>query len=265
MRCRIGSTSYVYPGDLRHNLRLLAGQVQDVELVLFEDVPGQGNIPASAEARELRSIAADNGMSLTVHLPADLGGVLPHLERARRLALNRRVVDATMALEPYAWVAHVETEGAGTRQWLDEALVAVEAHTGWIGDPARLAIENLESYAPELLLPLFAEAPVARTLDIGHLWKQQRKPQPVLEAWLPHTRVIHLHGVREVAGKQVDHCSLEVLEPHRLGELETLLALLAEWQGVLTLEVFEEDYFSSRAVLERTIAHMQESSEEHVG
>jgi len=264
MRWRIGSTSYVYPGDLRHNLRLLAGQVQDVELVLFEDATGQGNIPPAAEAEELRHIAEANDMSLTVHLPCDLGGLLPAEERARRRALNRRVIEATIALEPYAWVAHVETEGAGTRPWLDQALDAVQECVTWIGDAQRLAVENLESYAPELLLPLYAELSVSRTLDIGHLWKQRRNPLPVAETWLPHTRVIHLHGVREEDDRCIDHCSLAVMEAHQLQEMDTLLAMLAGWQGVLTLEVFEEEYFSSRSVLENALARMQKASVAHV-
>ena len=37
--------------------------------------------------------------------------------------------------------------------------------------------------------------PYSRCLDVGHIWKAGGDPAPVLAAWLPRVRVIHLHGL----------------------------------------------------------------------
>lgn len=253
MRWRLGTTSYIYHGDLAHNLRCLAGQVDDVELILFDGAWGS-NIPSRAETATLRSILEDAGMSVTVHLPADVGGAVDTARRSNALMLNLRTIDAVASLNPWAWIFHVESEGAGTLQWSDSAHSAIARLVGAVDNAAELALENLESYNPALLERFFVEHGIARTLDIGHLWKQAADAEQVktiVNEWLPCTRVIHLHGVESVDGMTRDHCSLAQLSPGRLAELTTLLPLLAEWQGVLTLEVFEEDYFSSRIVLER--------------
>jgi sugar phosphate isomerase/epimerase len=114
-----------------------------------------------------------------------------------------------------------------------------------VDSPARLALENLESYDVGLLEPIFAAFPIRRTLDIGHLWKAGHDPLPVLDTWLPTTKVIHLHGV---AG--ADHRSLAVMAA---AQLDPVLARLLDWPGVLTLEVFEEDFFTSRETLWRAL------------
>lgn len=263
MTWRLGATSYVYAGDLLHNLARLAGQVQDVELVLFDDGAGNGNVPTVADVQTMRQFLADHGMSVTVHLPVDLGGANDSQRRAA-LALNQRVVETTLPLNPYAWIVHIETARAGTREWLDAAVKDVEQLCATIGDPAQLAIENLESYPPELLEPLFTEFPVARALDVGHLWKQQRDPLPVAAAWLDATRVFHLHGVCRQDDRLIDHASLAVLDAVQLAQLDALLDALRDWHGVLTLEVFEGDYFTSRPILDRVLVRRTKRSAAHV-
>lgn len=269
MSWRIGATSYVYPGDLAHNLRNLAGEVQDVELVLFEDEAGNGNLPTAQEARRLRRLLDASAMSVSVHLPSDLGGAIEPERRARALALNRRTVEATLVMEPRAWIVHVETEGAGTPVWTEHALADIAVLGDAIGDLSYLAVENLESYAPELLTPVFAALPVARTLDIGHLWKQQRDPLPVMATWLPAARVVHLHGVEPRKGdagvqQVIDHLSLACMESTRQRDLDAVLAALLGWRGVLTLEVFEQDYFTSRAAFDRALERIQATRALHV-
>ena len=108
-------------------------------------------------------------------------------------------------------------------------------------DPRQLALENLENYAPEYLLPLFGAFPIRRTLDVGHLWKMGRDPLPLLADWLPATRVVHLHGMAAT-----DHQSLAVIAP---AQLDPIVQRLLHWRGVLTLEVFEYDFFTSHAAL----------------
>jgi len=68
-----------------------------------------------------------------------------------------------------------------------------------------------------------------------------RDPLPVLDAWLPHASVVHLHAM---AG--VDHRSLALAASE---QLDPVVARLLDWDGVLTLEVFEDDFFTSRMAL----------------
>lgn len=236
---RLGSTSYVYPGDLLLNAAQLAGQVQDIELVLFETADGASNLPSEREVHQLAALGAARQLTYTVHLPLDLrySQSEPHLS----LRLAQRVIQLTAPLHPFAYIFHLDGSGVEQPGWLAQAQRALAALLELVAEPHLLALENLESYAPEWLEPLFAQFPITRTLDIGHLWKAGRNPWPVLEQWLPTTRVIHLHGMAES-----DHRSLAVVPPV---QLDPLVQRLLAWPGVLTLEVFEEDFFTSHQAL----------------
>lgn len=258
-RWRIGSTSYVYPGDLLHNLRALSGEVNDVELILFDDGKGASNLPTPGEVREMAAFLAEQGMSVTVHLPRDVGGSLPGADAQSALEMNLRVLELTYPLSPLAYVFHAHTLGNGTEAWQEGVLEDIARLTETVERPRQLALENLESYAPEHLEPIFAQAGVSRALDIGHLWKQRRDPLEVMAKWLPTASVVHLHGVCEEAGRMVDHLSLARMEQGGANPaLERVLPALEDFGGVLTLEVFENDYFTSRAALDRALARVGE-------
>lgn len=236
---RLGSTSYVYPGDLLLNATQLAGQVQDMELVLFETASGASNFPSPDEVRQLAAIGAAHNLTYTVHLPLDLRSESTQLHPS--LLMAQRVIELTAPLQPFAYIFHLDGTGVAQPAWLAQAQRALTTLLDLVADPQTLALENLESYAPEWLEPLLARYPISRTLDIGHLWKAGRDPWPVLERWLPHTRVIHLHGMAES-----DHRSLAVMPP---AVLDPLIQRLIPWRGVLTLEVFEADFFTSHRAL----------------
>lgn len=243
---RLGSTSYVYPAGLVENARRLAaeGLIRDMELVLFDLDDGPSNFPDAATIRELQAVAANHDLTYTVHLPLDLrlreNGGPEHIS----LVKAKRVIEATLPLDPAAVVAHLETAGYDDPAWVAQMAEAVQMVAGWLPSPDLLAIENLESYDPALVATVAEMVGVSRTLDIGHLWKQGAEPLPVLHEWLPQTRVIHLHGFSGVF--QRAHQALDVTAAD---QLDPVLAALRDYQGVLTLEVFEEAFFSSRAAL----------------
>jgi adenosylcobalamin phosphodiesterase len=82
-------------------------------------------------------------------------------------------------------------------------------------------------------------------VDIGHLWLDGHDPIPYLQAALPRTRVIHMHGIAER-----DHRSLVFMPRVKIQAVWDEL-LQANYQGVLTLEIFsEEDFISSLKVIE---------------
>jgi sugar phosphate isomerase/epimerase len=248
LSARIGSTSYVYPGDLVHNATWLArdprATVQDMELVLFVTSTGLHNLPTAAEIAQLARIGSEAGMTYTVHLPRDLRG--DGGDGGESLALAQQVIALCAPLAPHAYVMHIESEGAGSAAWTAQAINALTRVVAWVGDPNLVALENLESYAPQLLEPLFAALPIARTLDIGHLWKAGIDPLTMIDQWRDHSRVMHLHGVRAQDGAMVDHGTLAWIATPLLAEV---LTRLQGWRGVLTLEVFEDDFFTSRTAL----------------
>jgi len=69
---RLGTTSYIVPDDILPNVRFLADQAQDIELVLFEVDDGTNNLPSAETVAEMQALAAAHNLSYTVHLPLDL-------------------------------------------------------------------------------------------------------------------------------------------------------------------------------------------------
>jgi sugar phosphate isomerase/epimerase len=278
---RLGTTSYILPDDILPNVRFLADKVQDIELVLFEVDNGPNNLPSPEVVGELAALAETHDLTFTVHLPLDLrlgaGGDEGHVS----LVKAKRVIDCTRALNPWAYVLHLDGkdvlpspvgafaertgeplplrsrgasrgQGVGVRRWQDHSTRALEIVADWASGPERLAVENLERYPLDFILPVIERVPVSRCVDIGHLWLDGHDPLPYLRAALPRTRVIHLHGIAER-----DHKSLAHMPPEKLNPV--IGTLLREgYAGVLTLEVFgEDDFYSSLEALKTTIRDMR--------
>jgi len=268
---RLGTTSYILPADIVPNIHYLKDKVQDIELVLFEVDDGPNNLPGPAVIDELNALAAAHGLTYTVHLPLDLrlgaGGDEGHVS----LVKARTVIECTRALKPWAYLLHLDGkefisprpagEGGAShvgvrdklREWQTNAVRALELAAAWAGDPALLAVENLEHYPPDFLLPVLERAPVSRCVDLGHLWLDGHDPLPHLRAALPRTRVVHIHGLADR-----DHASLAHLPPQKLDPV--LECLLHEnYSGVLTLEVFgEADFHTSVEALRHSFQRMNE-------
>ncbi len=242
---RLGATSCIYPGDIVANVRQLAPHVDDIELVLFDTDNHGANIPDPANIAALRALARDNALTYTVHLPCDLD---PHDARAFEKIF--RALDATRPLEPFAYIAHLDGRDlqnnpardtiarwqADARRALDRAIAQIE--------PARLCIENLETWSPDFFAELIAAKNLARCVDVGHFWKQRRDPLPHLREQIARTRVVHLHGVD---GR--DHESLAKQSRAEVGRVLDFLAR-ADFAGVATLEIFSaDDLISSQQVI----------------
>ncbi len=257
---RLGATSYIIPDDILPNVRFLADKVDDIELVLFEVDDGPNNLPSPQTIAGLAGLAASHGLTFTVHLPLDLrlgaGGDEGHVS----LVKAKTVIDCTRALNPWAYVLHLDGKevrsGATPDQlttWQSHSAHALELVSGWAGGPEKLAVENLESYALDFILPVIDRVPVSRCVDVGHLWLDGHDPLPYLRAALPRTRVIHLHGLAER-----DHKSLAHVPPEKLNPVVELL-LREHYTGVLTLEIFgEDDFYSSLAALEKSVKEIRE-------
>ncbi len=248
---RLGTTSYIIPADILPNVHYLADKVDDVELILFEVDDGQNNLPTQETIRELNRVAASHSLTFTVHLPLDLrlgdGGDESHLS----LVKAYKVIHCTRDLNPFAYVLHLngkEIKNGATptqvQQWRDHSTRALEIVGKYAGGAEKLAVENLERYPLDFIMPVINRVPVSRCVDIGHLWLDGHDPLPCLHEALPRTKVIHIHGIAER-----DHKSLAHTPPEKLKAVIGLLER-ENFSGVMTLEVFgEEDFLSSMETL----------------
>jgi sugar phosphate isomerase/epimerase len=249
---RLGTTSYIIPADILPNAHYLAEKVRDIELILFEVDNGPNNLPSAEVIAELKQIASQSDLTYTVHLPLDLKLGEDGSEQDQSLVKARRVIDCTRELEPWAYVLHLDgrsvrtsTDAEMIRRWQHQSVRALEIVSAWAGGAGKLAVENLETYPLDFIQPVLERIPVSRCVDIGHLWLDGHDPIPYLQAALPRTRVIHLHGIAER-----DHRSLAFMPREKVQAVwEELIRL--NYQGVLTLEIFsEQDFLSSLGMIE---------------
>jgi len=250
---RLGTTSYIIPSDILPNARYLAGKVRDIELILFEVDDGPNNLPSSEVIDELLQIASQYDMTYTVHLPLDLKLGDDGSEGDQSLVKAKRVIDCTRGLDPWAYVLHLNgrsvrtsTDAGLTKRWQDQSVRALELVAEWTGGAEKLAVENLETYPLDFIQPVLDRIPVSRCVDIGHLWLDHHDPISYLQVALPRTRVVHIHGIAER-----DHRSLAFMPQEKVSQIWDEL-IRANYEGVLTLEIFsEEDFISSLEVIKR--------------
>jgi sugar phosphate isomerase/epimerase len=250
---RLGTTSYIIPADILPNARYLSGKVRDIELILFEVDDGPNNLPSTEVIDELLSIAGQQDLTYTVHLPLDLKLGEDGSEQDQSLVKAKRVMDCTRGLDPWAYVLHLDGRSVRTstdneliRRWQDQSVRALELVAKWAGNAEKLAVENLETYPLDFIQPVLDRIPVSRCVDIGHLWLDGHDPIPYLQTALPRTRVVHMHGRAER-----DHRSLAFMPQEKVREVWKEL-IRVNYKGVLTLEIFsEEDFISSLDVIEK--------------
>jgi sugar phosphate isomerase/epimerase len=253
---RLGTTSYIIPDDILPNAHYLAGKVRDIELILFEVDDGPNNLPSPEVIDELLLIAGQHDLTYTVHLPLDLQLGEDGSEQDQSLVKAKRVIDCTRRLDPWAYVLHLDGRSVRTSMnarlithWQDQSVRALELVAKWAASAEKLAVENLETYSLDFIQPVLDRIPVSRCVDIGHLWLDHHDPIPYLLAALPRTRVVHIHGIAER-----DHRSLAFMPQEKVSEVWKEL-IRANYEGVLTLEIFsEEDFVSSLKVIERLLS-----------
>ncbi len=249
---RLGATSYIIEADLASNARYLAEHgLHDMELVLFELDDGRSNLPSPEVVAELNALARIHDLTYTVHLPLDINGAADHAS----LSKAHTVIMRTREIDPWAYVLHLDGREVRSdvsethrQQWQAETLRALRQLAVWTGGFDRLAVENLEGYAPDFIQPVIDQLPVSRCVDVGHLWLDGHDPLPYLQQALPRTRVIHLHGI-----DRRDHSSLAHMPPEQIDPLVRLL-LQQHYAGVVTLEMFgTDDLLSSQQVWDETL------------
>ncbi|TAN38092.1 MAG: sugar phosphate isomerase/epimerase [Verrucomicrobia bacterium] len=245
---RVGVTSYIFPADILPNVEALSGNVDDVELLLFES-ENVSNLPSPEVFARLAELGRRNNMTYTVHLPFDRAlGSPDTTERTAHRKQIERILRLTKELPVHGYILHLEGVKPGDsaeRVQVWQRDVAVELRQLFavpdMPAPDQFCVESL-SYPFAWCDPLLDEFGLSVCMDVGHLWRYGASVPDFIQRYLPRTRVVHFHGERD--GK--DHQPLTALTPERM---QLCLQALRYFPGVVTLEVFEYD--AARLSLER--------------
>ncbi len=245
---RLGTTSCIYEDDdLVGNVCRLGPLVDDIELVLFDTDDYGANIPDAVTVSELCRLATEHCLTYTAHLPMDLWPENDSLPKAAR------AIEATRALRPFAYIAHLDGRTLppypalnNTSEWEQQSAKALDAVITMVGDPTLVCVENLEGWDPYLFEGVVREKGTSRCVDIGHLWLEQADAVTYLLSHMHRANVIHLHGIHTR-----DHASLALMPADDISDILDLL-LYHDHERVVTLEVFcESDFLTSLEVLRR--------------
>ncbi|MDH3359413.1 MAG: sugar phosphate isomerase/epimerase [Desulfobulbaceae bacterium] len=232
---RLGATSFVIPADLLANVQLLAGLVDDVQLLFFESQAKAG-LPNPVDTTALKAVADESGLTYTAHLPGDIRlGAASRVERQAGIDEIDRLLEELHPLAIKSFDLHLPLEvDLPEEDWLsniNHSLASLAARVG--AEKSRICIENID-YPFAKVASLVAEHGFPLCLDLGHLLRYNYDWQAGLQKYLPRAKHIHYHGV--IAGK--DHEAVVKDHAKVSGVLGEELAR-SGFDGVVTLEMYE--------------------------
>lgn len=232
---RLACPSFIYPAGYVENVQQLGAFVDEIELLLLESAPDC--LPARADFQQLKTLAADLEISYNIHLPTDISpGAADASERACAVDALLRTIDEASLLSPTSYTLHLPYAGSTSSgrvdpAWQDRIEDSLhELLTASGLSPEVIAIETLD-YPPHFLDRLLDRLALGICLDTGHLMVAGHDIRPVFDAHQHRLPMIHTHGVCQ--GR--DHLGLDQLDEQQTA---TLLSILREFHGSLSLEVF---------------------------
>ncbi len=252
MKCRIGTTSHIIPGEIISNLKFLKDIVENVEVVLFES-DAFSNLPAKTDVLEMGIIAREAELTFTVHLPQNnFAGAANEGVRKKAVEKWLRIIDLMEDLSPFGWVVHLNDPTGSDPSWdrwqnqwsktFEQLFARIE--------PDLLCIRTLNGGFDKIWSIVEAKSS-SICLDIGHLQAIGQEIGACPDAWLDRSRIIHLHGVRDDGRENLD---LGYLKTSLLDDLFDVLKANGDLSRILTLEVFSrKDLEKSMYVLNEVI------------
>ena len=245
---RMGGTSWVVAGGLADNAKALSQEVSDMEIVLF-DTPQASNIPTSDEILRLKELCGELDISCTVHFPTDLCLSQGKKQQTACEDSCLEIAELFAPLEPFAWILHLDGDIRGEdipsynierwRTLANSSLNSIAVKTGFA---QKICVETLDydfCYADDIVL----QNGLSICTDVGHLVRYRRDVTAALQKYLPHTKVLHIHGVK---ADGTDHVDMSYFDTELLREVLSLCDDGIE--RVMSMEVFEEDYHKSLEV-----------------
>jgi sugar phosphate isomerase/epimerase len=260
---RLAAPSYIYPADWCTNVNLLGPYVDEIELLFLESHP-ESCFPTQVEMDQLLALGKTHSLTFNIHLPSDISLSDPMASR-RKEAVDalRRVIALTAPLTPSTWTLHLpfDREAATPEaiiEWQNcnrEGLAALLDGTGI--SAGRLSIETL-FYPFEWIGDVVRSLNLSICLDTGHLMIKGVDVGRLYAEYADIISILHVHGVcrHRVAehgayqhggrdpdeSRLIDHQSMDRFSPERAG---AILALLRQFKGVVSLEVFSFSQLSA--------------------
>lgn len=228
----LGTTSFVLPAGVEENVRVLAGQVDAVQLLFFESRVNS-HLAHQVDVNLLARLADDHALAYTVHLPLDLE-LGSHDKVVRRQGVDEvcRLLEELAPLSPRAFDLHLrpapDVERVAWQANLAESLQSLATRCGeW---RSKIGIENI-GYDFALVEEVVRESGFGICVDFGHRLRYNQRT----DFWaLPHWRHIHLHGAKP--GR--DHLPFQDKDIDFLHNLGHALQR-EEYRGVVTLELYD--------------------------
>jgi len=238
---KIGTTSFIYPDGYVQNVKMLAPYLDEIELILFESTPG--SLPSIHAVKQLFSLANEFDLTYNVHLPIDISLGAP--ERSiRNFALEtvKQVMDLTATLSPSTYTLHLPYDEAGVdneqiKRWQDRLNTSINKLVSAGINGEMISIETL-SYPLDWVDEILTDFNLSVCIDVGHLILYGFDPEAVFNKYKKRTPILHLHGV----DNHQDHLPLDRLAKE---DAETVIKMLKQFEGVVSLEVFSFDHLKA--------------------
>ena len=238
---KVGTTSFIYPDGYVQNVKMLAPYLDEIELLLFESTPG--SLPSIHEVKQLLSLANEFDLTYNIHLPLDIYLGAP--ERSIRLFgmdTIKQIVDLTASLSPSTYTLHLPCDDTGVdneqvKRWQDRLNKSIEKLVSGGINGEMISIETLD-YPLNWVEEILIDFNLSVCIDVGHLILYGFDPEAVFKRHKNRTPILHLHGV----DNHKDHLPLDRLTKENV---ETVVRMLKQFEGVVSLEVFSFDYLKA--------------------
>ncbi|MGH9856645.1 MAG: cobamide remodeling phosphodiesterase CbiR, partial [Acidobacteriota bacterium] len=238
----LGTTSYIYPGEILPNAELLSDIFEEIQLLLFES-ESHSNIPDQSTIDRLNQLGSEKKLHYSIHLPLDTYPGHEN-EEIRRESVRTivRIYEIGRAVQCERFVFHYTSrnpEGkpfSGLTGWREQLLKSTEELVAAGIKPNHLCVENL-AYPYSWVSDLVERYGLSKCIDIGHLRVNSFPVSAHLKRHLRETKVIHLHGLN----KGVDHCGLSKSDSRSIRQLFAKVDEFGYHETII-LEVFHPDH-----------------------
>jgi sugar phosphate isomerase/epimerase len=238
---KIGTTSFIYPDSYVQNVKILAPYLDEIELILFESTPN--SLPSKHEIKELFALSNKYDLSFNIHLPLDLSLGTPE-PSTRHFAIEtiKKVMDLTTSLSPTTYTLHlpygeIDFENERIKRWKEHTYNSMDTLCSFGFNSRTISIETL-NYPLEWVEEILIDFNLSVCMDLGHLILCGLDMKDVFNRYKNRTSIIHLHGANE----NQDHQPLDLLSK---SNLKTILQILKQFKGIVSIEVFSYDHLNA--------------------
>lgn len=227
---RVGAPSYVLPTGYLENVTYLMEQVQDIQLLVFDN---KADDPLFQEntLTTLSYLARESDLHYSVHMPVK-PLIFENAEQRFHDAVF--IIEKMQTLPISAFTFHYDLPAG--KEWRGLSKQEIQGINRIYSHFFKLLRERfpllpltLENTATPLsaLDKVVKGCGLSYCIDIGHLWVQGWDLQEI-EKRLVHSPVVHFHGWEEREGRKVDHRAVEFQRE--------IFSMLESFTGVVTIE-----------------------------